>query len=148
MSELILSAVAVLISIVSLIVSGRALKSSVKPLLVFVRCDDGIWRIENIGSGPALNITVYDGTRNDWTEAKQYYPVPAGSRSELPALSHGIRLGAAYEDAHGTEYNSICEYYYTRITKGKRPNKWRALVPNVEPFLKEREPIDTVSSKS
>ena len=145
MSQFVIPGVAVIISIISLIVSirysKRNLETSISPTLVFVRYDDD-WKIENIGNGPALNVIIFAGSRENWLDAKQYYPVPAGVRMDIPKMSiPRARLGASYEDTHGNKYSSICEHYHTNIFRNDHPEEWKEVVPEVVKFLKSRAPI-------
>lgn len=62
------------ISFFSCMIADESHHSSLRPILVFVYKNDENqkrWMIENVGNGPALNVTIYRGDLKDtWLEGK------------------------------------------------------------------------------
>jgi len=139
-------------------IAYRSLSTSVKPILVFVLDRDKEkdekgkekevvrWKVENVGKGPALNVVIYGGIKNEWGEALNYYHISAGVRSKFPIPGQQARLGASYEDAHGRKYHSICENYRSRLGEEDRPAEWTAIKPVTWPFQEDKEPADGAPS--
>jgi hypothetical protein len=49
----------VLVSVIAILIAKRAATRSLRPVLVFV-CEvrDEVWRVQNVGTGPALDVVV------------------------------------------------------------------------------------------
>ena len=111
--------------IISFYFSRKNLESAVAPILVFTHDKVSGWRLQNVGNGPALNITVADGNAKSWFKPVRCYPLPSGSKIDLFWLECAGRLGAEYTDAHGRNYTSICQGDISSVKKGHHLPKWQ-----------------------
>jgi hypothetical protein len=62
----IVALIPVLVSVIAIIVANRAVTRSLRPVLVFV-CEvrDKVWCVQNVGTGPALDVVVAEKDRNE-----------------------------------------------------------------------------------
>ena len=138
MNNMWISIAAVIVSISALFVSfyfsRKALQTSVSPILVFVYDKNKGWCLENVGNGPALNVTVADGNINEWFKPVRCYPLPSGSKIDLAWIEFAGKLGAEYTDAHGRKYTSICQKDISKGLKGHQLPRWAD-----NEILRERE---------
>src|SRR5262249_61121266 len=76
----------VLVSVIAIIVAKRAVTRSVRPVLVFV-CEvrDKVWGVQNVGTGPALDILVAEKDRDEqlWARFMRLPPLPRDGKIPL-----------------------------------------------------------------
>jgi hypothetical protein len=76
----------VLVSVIAILVAKRAVTRSVRPVLVFV-CEvrDEVWRLQNVGTGPALDVLVAEKDRDEqpWARFKRVPPLPKDGEIRL-----------------------------------------------------------------
>jgi hypothetical protein len=137
-TEIILSAAAVMISVVSFAISYLASRSAERrsrmPILVFVYDESNeFWILRNVGNGPALNVLVAEG-KADGAWFKPMRVPPLGRHGEVvmtwfqPPSPH--RFGAFYTDFLGDEagrhgrYTVICEHDLNRVRPGRHLPEW------------------------
>jgi hypothetical protein len=115
----ILAWIPVLVSVIAVFVAKRAVTRSLRPVLVFV-CEvrDKVWCVQNVGTGPALDVLVAEKDRDEqpWARYKRVPPLPRDGK---------IRLGSApsffavtYHDAENNAYSTICSGYRNRLQRG------------------------------
>jgi hypothetical protein len=115
----ILAWIPVLVSVIAVFVAKRAVTRSLRPVLVFV-CEirDKVWCVQNVGTGPALDVLVAEKDRDEqpWARFKRVPPLPRDGK---------IRLGSApsffavtYHDAENNAYSTICSGYRNRLQRG------------------------------
>jgi hypothetical protein len=124
--SLMFSAVAVIVAYYSFV---RTHKTSIMPVLIFVRRSEKIWQIQNVGKGPAISVKIGDKNRNDeWKALTQFYPIAAGASLDLPWQSYGIELGAVYTDVKGNIYSSLCSRNINHIFEHNEFPDWEASI--------------------
>ncbi len=124
--SLVISVLAVLVAFGSFIfavwsfTSNR--KDAVRPVLIFARKVGNplAWELENLGNGPAMNITVLDGYRDKWVKVSGYYPIAKGCKTPLSSLCAAGVLAATYTDVYGRAYTTRCENNRNEHTRGNR----------------------------
>src|ERR1035438_1267573 len=82
LSALISTSIALVIFVLGYIHASR-------PILVFVRRPDGLWKIQNIGRGAAFDIRFEDKSRDGKTKRFRIYPIAEKERIELSSLDYG-----------------------------------------------------------
>ena len=109
----------VLVSVIAIFVAKRAVTRSVRPVLVFV-CEvrDKVWCVENVGTGPALDVLVAEKDRDEqpWARFKRVPPLPKDGKIRL--RSAPSFLAVTYHDAENNAYSTICSGYRNRLQKG------------------------------
>ena len=109
----------VFVSVIAIIVAKRAVTRSVRPVLVFV-CEvrDEVWCVQNVGSGPALDILVAEKDRDEqpWARFKRLPPLPKDG--EIRLRSAPSFFAVTYNDAENNAYSTICTGYRNRLQKG------------------------------
>ncbi len=109
----------VLVSVIAILVAKRAVTRSVRPVLVFV-CEvrDKVWCVQNVGTGPALDILVAEKDRDEqpWARFKRVPPLPKDGKIRL--RSAPSFLAVTYHDAENNAYSTICTGYRNRLQKG------------------------------
>lgn len=147
---LILSAIAVIVSIASLaftIFKGRYDQiTGVKPALVFVYDHNSGWHIQNIGAGPALNIVVAkkEGGVNSktgaWIEPIRIPPIKKDGDFFIhwDSQNNVYGLGATYEDMWQRRYTTTCGRDLNAIRRGSRLATWKE--DEIIPEWKLRKP--------
>lgn len=138
------AAIAVVISLVSLLFSviafARTQRASVRPVLVFALDSDQVWKLKNVGRGPAMNVLVGEQTQDGvWTQVIRCNPIAVGDATSLPWLEYAWELAATYRDVDGREYTSRCRDHLT-------DTKTRNEFPDWKPVDREFERRQEVSS--
>src|SRR5262249_49380485 len=115
----ILALIPVLVSVIAIIVANRAVTRSLRPVLVFV-CEvrDKVSCVQNVGTGPALDVLVAEKDRNEqpWARFKRLPPLPNDVKIQLrSSLSF---FAVTYHDAENHAYSTICSGYRNRLQKG------------------------------
>jgi hypothetical protein len=109
----------VLVSVIAILVAKRAVTRSVRPVLVFV-CEvrDKVWCIQNVGTGPALDILVAEKDRDEqpWARFKRVPPLSKDGKIQLRSAPRF--LAVTYHDAENHAYSTICSGYRNRLQKG------------------------------
>src|SRR5215813_10171172 len=116
----ILALIPVLVSVIAIFVANRAVTRSLRPVLVFV-CEvrDKVWWVQNVGTGPALDILVAEKDRDEqpWARFKRMPPLPKDGKIRL--RSAPSFLAVTYHDAEDNAYSTICSGYRNRLKKGR-----------------------------
>lgn len=102
--------------VVSLAVFLRQLREAQRPVLVFTRTGKAYWRIDNVGTGPAIEVRVLTGNETGWHNQVVCAPIAAGESLEAKWI-HGWQLGCNYTDVFKGRYHTRCQNY--RNTVGK-----------------------------
>ena len=104
--------VAIVFSVVSFSLSFwqtlQGAQSRIRPVLVFVWDKNG-WNIQNVGSGPAINVVSFRSENTeDWIKPVLLPPLSAGSSHHLHWLGKcNVRaLAATYTDFESREYTT------------------------------------------
>jgi hypothetical protein len=115
----ILALIPVLVSVIAIIVANRAVTRSLRPVLVFV-CEvrDKVWCVQNVGTGPALDVLVAEKDRNEqpWARFKRLPPLPKDGKIQLRSAPSFFAV--TYHDAENHAYSTICSGYRNRLQKG------------------------------
>jgi hypothetical protein len=109
----------VLVSVIAILIANRAVTRSLRPVLVFV-CEvrDEVWRVQNVGTGPALDVVVAEKDRDEqpWARFKRVPPLPKDG--EIRLRSAPIFFAVTYNDVENHGYSTICTGYRNRLQKG------------------------------
>jgi hypothetical protein len=126
-AEAILALIPVLVSVIAIFVAKGAVTRSLRPVLVFV-CEvrDEVWCVQNVGTGPALDVLVAEKDRDQqpWARFKRVPPLPKDAKIRLRSAP-GF-LAVTYHDAENNAYSTICSGYKNRLQKGHvfgKPNE-------------------------
>ena len=115
----ILALIPVIVSVIAIIVANRAVTRSLRPVLVFV-CEvrDKVWCVQNVGTGPALDVLVAEKDRNEepWARFKRLPPLPKDGKIQLRSAPSFFAV--TYHDAENHAYSTICSGYRNRLQKG------------------------------
>ena len=116
----ILLGIPVLVSVIAIFVANRAVTRSLRPVLVFV-CEvrDKVWCVQNVGTGPALDIVVAEKDRDEqpWARFKRLPPLPKNGKIQLRSAPSFFAV--TYHDAENNTYSTICSGYRNRLQKGR-----------------------------
>lgn len=141
-SALILSFLSVLIALGSFWIAYHSLHLSARPILVFVSVEnekEKRWMIENVGNGPALEVTVYEGkSKKTWERGEKIIPIPAGTRVDSPFTYNCPKLGVKYSSILNKKYNSVCFAHETKFKKGHRKKEWKGIEVDNQKILRTR----------
>ncbi len=119
-----LTAMAVIVSVISLVSSGfmfvRSHTISMKPVLVFTKADadddNARWFVRNVGNGPAINIVV--AKRDEGGEWKDNASIPTlAPGTHFPTKLGGSELQCDYFDIDESPYSSRCKNWITTFPK-------------------------------
>jgi hypothetical protein len=106
----VIAALALLVSLAAIFLAYGSyrgtLRASVRPVLIFSRTPTSWWKVRNVGSGPAIEVTV--GNRQDdgsVENATKCYPLAAGEGFDLPWVSGG-GLTVVYADLFGNAFTT------------------------------------------
>lgn len=171
MAANVLSAVAILVSFVSFVISFHASRTADRrarmPVLVMKRLatdESGLNQIlfTNVGTGPALNIIfglgevvkgagskqLQKGVREPWFSPLHLYPIPPGGQLKVLHPQTSSLLGAMYTDALGNAYTVKASQYGTLTLEKKHlPEVWKMeIVPAMWNELPDERPWHRTSS--
>jgi hypothetical protein len=125
-----------LVDVVTLFVSGLALAvafleyrfsrdNADRPVLVFSMKSSAGWGLDNVGTGPAVNLVVADLLRSGHAnKIVNCFPLAAGGRIDVPWLNASHELVAIYTDVHGREYTTTCGAVRNRIVRQNEHKNW------------------------
>jgi hypothetical protein len=137
-AAIVLSLVAIVISLLAVVVASLAYQLSKRPALVFLRRSSeentgkNIWRVQNIGKGPALNVIIADWiNKNERREARKHYPITEKDIIALPWIKEGGILVARYTDVDGNIFSTFCQKDENEL------HKKLVWLPKVWPFYKK-----------
>ena len=129
-SERILSVTALVVSVVSFVISYRLSQqsavSSVMPVLAFVYEKEGQWAIQNLGNGPALNVVIASKMTDDrlWSNPFRLPPLAKDGRFKLSVDINVRWLGASYNDVNGRDYSATYVRDDSRVRSGRLLPYW------------------------
>src|SRR5580698_10215272 len=84
---------------------------SIRPLLVFIYDETNGWRLNNIGSGPALELIVASADNDKkWSLPTLYYPMGKDGEVRLKGIQIAEYLAVKYTDIGGRWYSTECGY--------------------------------------
>jgi hypothetical protein len=93
------------------------LRSASRPVLVFRSGAGFKWRIENVGTGPAIKVLVIDYTKERRIAGiTNCFPLATGAGIDLTWLDDGFELGVVYTDRFGGEYSTTCVHNTNKIS--------------------------------
>jgi hypothetical protein len=116
-AAVVVSLLAFVVAVGSFVVAYVTERRSRMPVLQFVWLhEQGVWALDNVGSGPALNPIVAEADRTALTTSvKEVWQRPilipsiaAGGRAILPWATTTGALGASYTDATRFFYTTKC----------------------------------------
>jgi hypothetical protein len=126
----------VILSVIALFISyysfRRTLHATSKPVLIFSMNSMFRWRLENVGSGPAINLIVGDKDREDgFVSITNCYPLSAGACLEVLWIKGAYELVAVYTDVYGNTFTTICSGSNRVLNRNQFP-EWK---PNQEQWF-------------
>jgi hypothetical protein len=144
---LLISVVAVLVSVGSLVLAYASDRRSQMPVLQFIwqpgaqdLSDTPRWWLVNVGTGPAMNVVVASALRSGlgrglgretWYNPVLVPSIPAGGRLMLTWLNAqrgaGGALGASYTDVHRFFYTTKCGDDVSMFLIGLHLPRWPML---------------------
>ena len=112
-ATIIASGAALIFSIISF---RRSHRTSIRPILIFsnnhLHTDSTTtWFVENVGSGPALNVILCGGVSRHKLNEDEATILPAmavGAKESLMFISKRNYFIAKYQDVYGNSYTTIC----------------------------------------
>ncbi len=120
------AAIALFAAFISYYSFHRTLRAASKPVLIFSMTSNFRWRIENVGTGPAINIAIGDKDRSgDFVSVTNCYPLSAGNMLELSWTKAAQELVAVYTDVYGKTFTTICNGNLNRIINKNQFPDWK-----------------------
>lgn len=117
-------------------------RSHLQPVMVFYRLGDPLWRLKNVGNGPAINVLVTGGkTPQSWNQNTSglFSAIAPGQELLLNWIKTPTdtrKLCAIYGDVAGRKYTSVCAENLNEVDEG---NKYPSLKPKYYQFQLERK---------
>ncbi len=127
----------VVISIIAVVFSyysfRRNFRASSRPVLIFSMTSTFRWRLDNVGTGPAINLTVGDRSSDySFVSITNCYPLAVRERLDLLWIKGAYELAAVYTDVYGNTFTTICKGNRNRVIDG---NEFPAWEPNHEQWF-------------
>ena len=115
----ILAGLSAIVSVIAALIAWRAVTRNLRPVLVFVRDENKVWLVKNVGTGPALDVLVGEKDLRDqpWHRFLRLPPIPKDGQIALP--SGPSFFAVTYTDAENNPYSTICSGYRNRTDKGR-----------------------------
>lgn len=119
--------ISILSFLMSIYAATRALRTSVRPVLIFHNAEYDperatSWVIENAGNGAAIEVIISGYLHGEsWTgeDAVILPALPKGGSRRLEWLDKRQELVATYKDIFGNHYTTECKLNQTVIKRGK-----------------------------
>lgn len=120
------TAIAFLAVLISLYTYHRTTRSSVRPVLIFSMTTDFLWRVENVGAGPAINVVVAHRQGNaPFVDVTNCYPIAAGSSLDLKWIGVVGCPAAVYTDVFGSAFTTTCSGTTNRVESRNAYKDWK-----------------------
>src|SRR6266853_6177843 len=87
----------------------KAYGQKLLPSLVFVRQDEQVWIVRNVGEGTAINIVIYNYADKTLLDKVELYPILPKEAIQLDYLTGASELVATYENIFGEDpHHTTC----------------------------------------
>jgi hypothetical protein len=93
------------------------------PILVFSARRERGWYLRNVGSGPAVNVTVAYRARSEWRRVTRCYPLAPGEEIPVHWLEP-VELGVVYNDFFDRKFSTTCTHNRNRTSQLKELPDW------------------------
>jgi hypothetical protein len=128
--EIIIAIVSAAIALAGAVVAyyafHRTLRSSARPVLIFSMTSDFLWRVENVGTGPAINLVILDtDSKGLFASVTNCYPLAVGASLDLIWIDACWKLGAVYTDVYGDTFTTICQGNRNRVVNRNEFPQWK-----------------------
>src|SRR6476660_2050199 len=131
----VLAAIAALVSaLTSVLAIGVAyytfrqtVRAAARPVLVFSLTSRIVWQVQNVGTGPAVRVTI--GAKwlsQDWGTVVTCHSLGAGAVTPLPWIHEGTEIAAVYTDVFSQSHTTRCIDGNNEVLTGNRFRDWRA----------------------
>jgi hypothetical protein len=130
----ILSAVAAGVSAVTSVIAialtyhafRNTIRAAARPVLVFNLTSDIVWQVKNVGTGPAIAVTIGDKWLNsEWSTVVRCHALGAGDSAALPWVHEGAELAVVYKDVFNKYYTTNCTDGFNEAVRGNKFKKWQ-----------------------
>jgi hypothetical protein len=129
--ETAITVVPIVVSIIALAFSVSANQRSwtiaLRPTLGFVYDRETGWSVQNLGNGPAFDITVAQfQPGNGWFNPVRIPPLSRDTQFPLGWLEHAndCDIGCTYSDTQGRMYSSRCSNDLSTVAVGRKLPTW------------------------
>ena len=107
---------AVIGGVVAWLVSNYNYRRNVRPVLIFTKRAQSFWHLENVGSGPAVNVLICDSkTDGKWKFPTRYHSLGVRDKAELLSSPSTDSFAVRYSDINGKWYATTCIDSQTKI---------------------------------
>ena len=113
----ILACIAAVVSVISAFIAWRVVTRNLRPVLVFVYDKQG-WFVNNVGTGPALDVFVAQKGREEESWRSFVRLPPISKDGQIRLRSGPIFFAVIYTDAEGVRYSTTCRGYRNQVRKG------------------------------
>lgn len=116
---------AVIGGVVAWLVSNYNYRRNIRPVLIFTKRNQSFWHLENVGSGPAINVLVSDAkTDCKWKSPTRYHSIGVKDRAQLLPPPSSDSLAVRYSDINHRWYSTECIDSKTTIHATDTFNDW------------------------
>ncbi len=129
--SVVLSGIALIVSILAFALNYRHIRRASilarKPVLAFEYDGNRGWVLNNVGSGPALNVVVAQKkVKGEWFNPVRIPPLAKDGEFVLGWLGHvnTTGLGATYTDSEDFPYTATCGNDLSRVGEGVLFGPW------------------------
>lgn len=104
----------------------NTIRAAARPVLVFTLTTDIVWQVKNVGTGPAITVTVGDKwLSSDWSTVVRCHALAPGETTLLPWVHEGAGLAAVYKDVFNKQYTTTCAEGFNEAVSGNKFKKWQ-----------------------
>lgn len=121
--------VSALTSVVAIALTYHAFRNTIRaaarPVLVFNLSPEIVWQIKNVGTGPAITVTIGDKwLSSDWATVVRCHALAPGDTTALPWVHEGAELAVVYKDVFDKYYTTDCTNGFNETVRGNKFRKW------------------------
>jgi hypothetical protein len=129
----VISAISAIISaLTSILAIGLAyhafqntIRASARPVLVFTMTSDIVWQVQNVGTGPAIMVTIGDKwLGQDWGTVVTCHAMAPGAVTTLPWIHEGAEIAAVYRDVFNKFHTTRCKEGRNEALRGNKFSGW------------------------
>ncbi|HWM89666.1 MAG TPA: YARHG domain-containing protein [Thermoanaerobaculia bacterium] len=103
----------------------HTLRAAVRPVLVFTLTPDLIWQVQNVGTGPAITVTIGDKwLGQDWGTVVTCHAMAPQAVKLLPWIHEGAEIAAVYSDIFNQFHTTRCVKGRNETLRGNRFGNW------------------------
>jgi len=129
--------------VVAWLVSSYNYRRNVRPVLIFTKRNHNSWYLENVGSGPAIDVLLSDcRTKGGWDSPTRYHSIGVKDKAEILSTRAGDSFAVSYSDVNGRWYSTTCIDSQTTIHNKSTFRDWKPVFTEHDLMAQRKGTLD------